>query len=391
MVLRMWHGFFNSSFSSAIWGGLLFSHITIISVTVFLHRCQAHRSLELHSSVSHFFRFWLWLTTGMITKRWVAVHRKHHAAAETQEDPHSPVIYGLNRVLWNGVGLYRNESKKPDVVSKYGHGTPNDWLEHNVYTPGHRVGFVVMLFIDIFLFGYLGLLSWAIQMLWIPFFAAGVINGVGHYFGYRNFEVPDNSRNIFPIGFLIGGEELHNNHHAYGSSAKLSVKWYEFDYGWFIIQTLAFFNLAKVKRTIPKLDNATKKSSDGYIEHLLYNKIQLFERYCRNVIKPVFKSDGVAKYFPRARYLMIKEMSSISIADSNRLKKLLESYHNLKVVYDFRKRLEDICKTKKSSFADVSASLLGWCQNAQESGVAELCLFADWLESFIHQERQLAQ
>ncbi|MEE3002895.1 MAG: fatty acid desaturase [Pseudomonadota bacterium] len=383
----MWHGILEASTSFAIWSALGLSHITIIGVTVFLHRCQAHRALELAPSVSHFFRFWMWLTTGMITKNWVAVHRKHHAKAETQEDPHSPIIFGLNRVLWNGVGLYRREAKKSEVIKKYGHGTPNDWIEKNIYTPFHRHGVFLMLALNILFFGGLGFLVWAIQMLWIPFFAAGVINGVGHYFGYRNFELKDNARNIIPFGFLIGGEELHNNHHAYGASAKLSVKWYEFDYGWFIIKTLSRFGLAKVKRTIPDLEGPQTLSTRGLVEHVLYNKIQLFEKYCSNVIKPVFKDNKIKQYFPRAKKLLIKEMSSISISDTRLIEDLLTKCDSLKVVYEFRKNLEDICKTNKSSFDDIYDSLQSWCRKAEATGIDELEKFAYWLEDLINRTK----
>ena len=377
----MWYGILDASLLCAIWSALAFTHITIIGVTVFLHRSQAHRSVELHSIVNHFFRFWMWLTTGMITKKWVAVHRKHHAKAESQEDPHSPVIYGINKVLWDGISLYRKAVKIDADIKKYGSGTPKDWLEDNVYTPLHRFGIFLMLFINLLLFGVLGLLVWLIQIIWIPFFAAGVINGVAHYFGYRNFEVSDNSRNIFPLGILIGGEELHNNHHAYGASAKFSVKWYEFDYGWFIIKTLQFFRLAKVKRVIPSLEN--DESAKKVVEHLLYNKIQLIEKYCKKVIKPVFKADDTKNSFPRAAKLMVKEFSSISIADTDRLNKLLDTHSNLKVVYDFRKKLEEICKAKKCSFDEVSESLQSWCRNAKETGIKDLQQFATWLENFL--------
>jgi len=214
---------------------LALTHITIASVTIFLHRHQAHRALDLSPAVSHFFRFWLWLTTGMVTKEWAAIHRKHHAKCETPDDPHSPQVLGLNRVLWGGVSLYVKESRNADTMTRYGHGTPDDWIEKRVYSRFPGLGITLMLLLDILLFGIPGVLVWGIQMIWIPFWAAGVINGVGHYFGYRNFRAEDASTNIFPLGILIGGEELHNNHHAYASSAKLSSRWYEFDIGWMYI------------------------------------------------------------------------------------------------------------------------------------------------------------
>ncbi|MFL6712717.1 MAG: acyl-CoA desaturase, partial [Sulfurifustis sp.] len=218
------------------WGyvlvALVFTHITIASVTIYLHRHQAHRALDLHPVVSHFFRFWLWLTTGMITKEWAAVHRKHHAKVETPDDPHSPQQWGIRKVLWDGTSLYRVASKDGEILAKYGHGTPDDWIERHLYSRRNTWGIASMLVINLVLFGPIGLTIWAVQMAWIPFFAAGVINGIGHYWGYRNYEVQDASRNIVPWGILIGGEELHNNHHAYPSSAQLSNKWWVFDIGW---------------------------------------------------------------------------------------------------------------------------------------------------------------
>lgn len=234
---------------------LVMTHITIASVTIFLHRAQAHRALDLHPIASHFFRFWLWLTTGMITKVWVAIHRKHHAKCETVDDPHSPQVLGLKKVLLEGAELYREGAKDTEWIETHGHGTPDDWLEHKVYAKHTKVGVGAMLVIDVILFGPIGITMWAVQMMWIPFFAAGVVNGVGHYWGYRNFTItrpngspsPDASTNILPIGALIGGEELHNNHHKYGTSAKLSVKWWEFDIGWSYICALEAFGLARVK------------------------------------------------------------------------------------------------------------------------------------------------
>jgi stearoyl-CoA desaturase (delta-9 desaturase) len=229
------------------------THITIASITIFLHRCQAHRALELHPIPSHFFRFWLWLTTGTITKEWAAIHRKHHAKCETDEDPHSPQTRGIRKVLFEGAELYRLEAKNLETIQKYGKGTPDDWMERNLYTPHSVKGVAIMLIIDVLLFGMIGVIVWAIQMLWQPVTAAGIINGIGHYWGYRNFDSPDASTNIIPVGILIGGEELHNNHHTYGSSAKLSVKWYEFDIGWGYIRGLEILGLATVKKLPPKM------------------------------------------------------------------------------------------------------------------------------------------
>jgi stearoyl-CoA desaturase (Delta-9 desaturase) len=230
---------------------LALTHVTIASVTIYLHRHQAHRGLDLHPAVSHFFRFWLWLTTGMVTKEWVAIHRKHHAKCETEDDPHSPQIHGIRKVLLQGTELYRQASKDSEILSKYGHGTPDDWIERNLYGRFSVLGITAVAILNVVLFGPIGLTIWAVQMLWIPVTAAGVINGVGHYSGYRNFQTEDASTNIIPIGILIGGEELHNNHHAYASSARLSNKWYEFDIGWFYICLLEILGLAQVKKVAP--------------------------------------------------------------------------------------------------------------------------------------------
>jgi len=227
---------------------LVMTHITIISVTLFLHRGEAHRGIEFHPILSHFMRFWLWLTTGMVTKDWVAIHRKHHSATDQKEDPHSPHNEGIWRVLFKGALLYHNASKDKKMVNTYGAGTPNDWVEHNIYSSHSRLGVSLLLVFNVLVFGWWGLLIWAIQMIWIPFWAAGVVNGVGHWIGYRNGETKDYSRNIVPWGIIIGGEELHNNHHLEPASARLSKKWWEFDIGWMWLTIFRFFKLAKLTR-----------------------------------------------------------------------------------------------------------------------------------------------
>ncbi len=227
---------------------LIMTHITIVCVTIYLHRYQAHRSLELHPVISHFMRFWLWLTTGMTTKQWVAVHRKHHQRTDQEGDPHSPHIFGINKVMWSGWYLYNSAAKDANFVIQYGKGTPKDWIERKLYTPHHRLGILLMLIIDLALFGPWGLLVWGVQMIWIPFWAAGAINGLAHWWGYRNGETNDKSRNLIPWGIIVGGEELHNNHHLNPASPKLSRRWFEFDIGWFYIKVLELFRLAKISR-----------------------------------------------------------------------------------------------------------------------------------------------
>ena len=275
---------YNGPFDLPWWGyvlvALALTHVTIVSVTVFLHRHQAHRALELHALPSHFFRFWLWLTTGMVTKEWAAIHRKHHAKCETAEDPHSPQTRGLHKVLWEGAELYRAEAKNVETLQRYGHGTPDDWLERKVYR--HSIlGVAIMLVIDLVAFGPLGLTIWAVQMAWIPFWAAGVVNGVGHFWGYRNYDCDDASRNLLPWGILIGGEELHNNHHTYPTSAKLSVKPYEFDIGWGYIRAMEMLGWAKVRKTPPmlKLGEVKPVADDKTLDAIIANRYEVMATY----------------------------------------------------------------------------------------------------------------
>jgi stearoyl-CoA desaturase (Delta-9 desaturase) len=273
------------------WGYVLvalgLTHITIAAVTIFLHRCQAHRALELHPVVSHFFRLWLWLTTGMVTKEWAAIHRKHHAKCETEDDPHSPQIHGINKILWTGVFLYVKEAFNKETLERYGHGTPDDWMERNVYSSHSILGLFLTGAINVALFGLIpGLLILVVQIVWIPFWAAGVINGVGHWFGYRSYDAADASTNIVPWGILIGGEELHNNHHAFATSAKLSSKWYEFDIGWMYIRIMESLGLATVKKLAPKPRFEPKAAADLETLHaVIANRYDVLSRYAKSVKK----------------------------------------------------------------------------------------------------------
>lgn len=290
----MYNGLFDLPWWGYVLVALALTHVTIVSVTVFLHRHQAHRALELHALPSHFFRFWLWLTTGMVTKEWAAIHRKHHAKCETAEDPHSPQTRGLHKVLWEGAELYRAEAKNVETLQRYGHGTPDDWLERKVYR--HSIlGVAIMLVIDLVAFGPLGLTIWAVQMAWIPFWAAGVVNGVGHFWGYRNYDCDDASRNLLPWGILIGGEELHNNHHSFATSAKLSAKWYEFDIGWMYIRLLELLGLAKVKKTIPRPRFGEVKPVPDLdtLQAIVTHRYDVMTRYVRS-LREVFVEIGRA-------------------------------------------------------------------------------------------------
>src|SRR3989344_2206853 len=288
------------------WGyivaALILTHITIAAVTIFLHRHQAHRALDLHPAVSHFFRFWLWLTAGMVTKEWAAIHRKHHAKVETPDDPHSPRQFGIRTVMWQGAELYRKESKNLETMEKYGHGTPDDWLERNLYSRHSGKGLILMFVIDVALFGPIGITIWAIQMIWIPIFAAGIINGVGHYWGYRNYEVSDASTNIVPWGILIGGEELHNNHHTFGSSAKFSSKWWEFDIGWMYIRLMETVGLARVKKIPPELacDTAKQHIDLETVRAVIQGRFMVMAQFAKDVLRHVHREE-VAKADPADR------------------------------------------------------------------------------------------
>ena len=288
LMPSLYSGVFDLPWWGYVLAALALTHITIVGVTVFLHRHQTHGALDLHPIASHFFRLWLWLTTGMRTKEWVAVHRKHHAKCETVDDPHSPKIYGINRVLWGGVLLYVTESAKPETVERYGHGTPDDWLERNLYSKHVIVGLVLMALTDLILFGYVpGTLIFLTQIAWIPFWAAGVINGVGHWFGYRNSATDDVSTNMAPWGVLIGGEELHNNHHAYPTSAKFSVKWYEFDLGWLYLRILSALGLATIKRTapVPRLASAERAADAQTLAAVVQNRYHVLADYAKALRK----------------------------------------------------------------------------------------------------------
>lgn len=387
----MLYGLLNLSFWGYVAATLLLTHITIIGVTVYLHRHQAHRALNLHPWPSHFFRFWLWLTTGMRTKDWAAIHRKHHARCETVEDPHSPQIFGIKKVLWEGAELYRQEGRNTETLARYGYGTPDDWIERKLYTPHSDKGIFLMLGIDLLLFGVPGLTIWAIQMMWIPFFAAGVINGIGHYWGYRNFECGDAARNIVPWGILIGGEELHNNHHTFGTSAKLSVKWWEFDLGWLYIQLLSALKLAEVKKLPPKLILMQgKKSVDvDTLKALLTNRLSVLAHYTEEVILPVFNEVKKCKFIKesshtlrRARTLLKQADCLIDESGKQSLGQFLEDKQTLKTVYDYRQALQAIWSKTTATQKELVDALQEWCKQAEDSGIETLRQFVAKLRCY---------
>lgn len=366
---------------------LVVTHITIASVTIFLHRHQAHRSLDLHPIVSHFFRLWLWLTTGMITKEWAAIHRKHHAKCETENDPHSPQILGINTVLWRGADLYAIEALNQETLDKYGHGTPDDWVENKVYSKYRWQGVGIMLVIDVLLFGAIGGLVWAIQMMWIPVTAAGIINGIGHFVGYRNFDSQDASTNIFPLGILIGGEELHNNHHTYATSAKLSNQWYEFDIGWLYIRALQIMKLATVKKMPPKLKLQTLKRVDlDTLHSIISNRYELMAKYSQT-IKDTFKQEvahihDLAKEFSDKHQWLFTDEAKLSLVQKNRLENLMKVSEKLKTLVEMRRELAQIWQKSSASSEHLVQNLQEWCHKAELSGLESLRTFSLRLRTY---------
>ena len=379
---------FNGLVDLPWWGyvlvALVFTHITIVGVTVYLHRCQAHRALNLHPLVSHFLRAWLWLSTGMSTAGWTAVHRKHHAFVERPGDPHSPQIYGLKKVLLEGAELYRTEARNPETIAKYGHGTPNDWIERHLYTRHDALGIGLMLIANVLLFGPLGLTIWAVQMMWIPIFAAGVINGLGHWTGYRNFETRDTSTNITPWGLLIGGEELHNNHHAFASSAKFSMRPWEFDLGWAYIRVLEVLRLADVRKVALAPVVATPKAAVDLdtVRTVVASHVHVLADYAKRVVHPVHREE-VARADDAARAslrplkrLIYRAELLLGERDRERLTQGLALSASLQTVYEFQRRLTALFNERQATQERLLHALQDWCHQAEQTGIAALEEFA---------------
>jgi stearoyl-CoA desaturase (delta-9 desaturase) len=376
------------------WGyvlvALALTHITIAGVTIYLHRHSAHRALDLHPIVSHFFRFWMWLTTGMVTKEWTAVHRKHHAKVETPEDPHSPKIYGLRKVLLEGSELYRIGSADADTLAKYGHGTPDDWLERNLYSRHAVLGVSLMMVIDLVLFGAVGLIVWAVQMAWIPFFAAGVINGVGHHSGYRNFQTEDTSTNIVPWGILIGGEELHNNHHAYGSSARLSNRWYEFDIGWLYIRILETMGLAQVRKVAPRLRIESGKATCDLqtLQAVITHRYDVVARFGRSLMDTwkselqSLKARGVAVDMAMVKRWLHRDAKDLPAHERAGLDEALGKSKVLATIYSMRQELSALWARSTASKEQLLQQLEDWCHRAEASGIASLREFSRTLRGY---------
>ncbi|MBX9960269.1 MAG: fatty acid desaturase [Burkholderiaceae bacterium] len=379
------HGLLNLSWWQIVLVALALTHVTIASVTIFLHRHQAHRALDLHPIPSHFFRFWLWLTTGMVTKEWAAIHRKHHAKCEQAEDPHSPQVYGIKKVFWEGSELYRAEAKNKETMARYGHGTPDDWIERNLYTRYSWQGVGIMLIIDLALFGAAGAAVWAVQMAWIPVTAAGIINGFGHYWGYRNFEAADASTNISPWGIIIGGEELHNNHHTYPTSAKLSVKPYEFDIGWLYINILSSLGLAKVKKTPPKLALGDIKpvADDKTLEALIAHRYEIMAGYAAGMQR-AFQQEMAALKARAVDTAVVKaadrwlhrDEDKVPAEAAPQLAQARAASPVLDTMVTMREELRQLWLNTSLSREQLIADLQAWCRRAEESGIAALQEFS---------------
>ncbi len=360
------------------------THVTIAAVTIFLHRSQAHRALDLHPIVSHFFRFWLWMTTGMVTKAWAAIHRKHHAKCETPEDPHSPQVLGLKKVFFEGSELYRAEAKNLETLEKYGHGTPDDWLERKLYTPRSGLGIKLMLIIDVALFGPIGLTIWAVQMAWIPITAAGIINGVGHYWGYRNFKCEDASTNIVPWGIIIGGEELHNNHHAYGTSAKLSSKWYEFDIGWLYIRIMETVGLSKVRKVAPvvRWQPARPMVDLSVLQSVITHRYDVMTRYARLMNKQAKLHLPQGMNVGKLREWLHIEPAALKQEEKIEVEKVLSKNDVLAKLYQMRQELAEVWGRSTLPKEQLVGKLQDWCQRAEASGIEALRDFSLRLKSY---------
>ena len=385
---------FSGIFDLPWWGYIVYTlvvtHITIAAVTIYLHRHQSHRALTLHPIASHAFRAWLWFTTGMVTRQWAAIHRKHHARCETAEDPHSPQIFGIRKVLWQGAELYRKESKNPETLERYGRGTPDDWIERTLYSRYSPLGVSIMLVASFILFGFIGITIWAVQMIWIPFMAAGVINGIGHFWGYRTFQTADASRNIVPWGILIGGEELHNNHHAYITSARLSSRWYELDIGWLYIRVLQALGLAEVKKIAPrlKLDAAKTDCDVATVQAVVTHRHEVLAEYAKSV-RSTFSAE-IRSLRARAvsvdaaalkRWLHV-DHQTLRENERDHRERVLQASRVLTTVYAMRDELQTLWQRSTASKEQLVRQLEDWCRRAEASGIEALSAFSRRLRCY---------
>jgi fatty-acid desaturase len=386
----MWYnGVLDLSVMQLILTMLILTHITIVSVTLYLHRHSAHNSLDLHPVLAHFFRFWIWLTTATNTKQWTAIHRKHHAKCETEEDPHSPVVLGIRKVLFQGAELYE-EAGTEETMQRYGQRTPEDWVERNVYSRYQMLGIWLMAVIDLALFGVNGIWIWAVQMMWIPVWAAGVVNGIGHFMGYRNFECADNARNIWPLGILIGGEELHNNHHTYPNSSKLSRRWYEVDIGWGYIRLFQLFGLATPKgyRPIAHYVPGKQEVDVETVQAITNNRFDIMRQYRKRVMEPVLRQqkalmdDEIRPRYGKIKRLLSREITLIKPADKEHLETALESNQALRKIYQMSTELQALWRSRGVKPQEKLQALMQWCREAEASGNRYLEDFARHLRAY---------
>ena len=384
----------NGLWGLSVWGivayVLVVTHITIVTVTVYLHRFSAHRSIDLHPALQHFFRFWSWLTTGMITRQWTAIHRKHHAATETAEDPHSPKVRGIWKILWEGTEAYREAARDEAIMERYGSGCPDDWLERRLYSRHEMLGVGMLAVIDVALFGFAGISVWAVQMLWIPVLGAGVINGIGHYWGYRNFESPDASTNMVPWGILIGGEELHNNHHTYPNSARLSQKWWEFDVGWMWIRIFQAFGLARPFSTGPMAQKAPGKTTLDVdtLWAVLNDRFRLMAKYKNDVVRPLIEQEcakvdrATGRLLRAARKALCRHEGLVDESGQRSIDKAVQASHAIGTIYNLRLRLQAIWTERGANAEEMLQALTQWCRDAEETGIQALRDFVLELKSY---------
>ena len=386
----MWYnGLLDLSWVQLVLVTLVLTHVTIVSVTLYLHRHSAHNALDLHPVLRHFFRFWLWLTTSINTREWTAIHRKHHATCETENDPHSPVVKGIRKVLLEGAELYA-EAVTPETLDRFGKNTPDDWIERNVYTRHRNLGIALMFLVNLALFGVNGIWIWAVQMMWIPVWAAGVVNGIGHYLGYRNFECADNARNISPLGILIGGEELHNNHHTYPNSAKLSRRWYEVDIGWGYIRLFQLFGLATPKGYRPIAHYVPGKQAVDVetVQAIANNRFVIMRQYRKRVMEPVLRQqkalmdDEIRPRYRKLKQLLSREISLIKPREKEHLDTVLERNEVLRLIYEKSHELQALWRQRGLKPQDKLQALMEWCRDAEASGVRYLEEFAAHLRAY---------
>jgi len=389
-VFDHYHGLADLSLWGYVAVALLFMHVTLLGITLYYHRDQAHRAIDLHPALRHFFRFWLWMTTGANTKEWVAVHRKHHACCEKKGDPHSPKIFGLQTVLLRGAELYRAEAADKATVKKYSKGTPDDWLQRNIYERYPNGGIALLAVADIVVFGVPGIILLSIQLVTMPVLAAGVINGLGHAKGYRNFETDDASTNLWPIAFLVAGEELHNNHHAFPSSAKFSLRPGEIDLGWLHIKLLAAIGLVKIRRVapVPELASAPGTLDLAALRSIIINRMHVLRHYSQSVTLPVLRAElervgeNAGAVFTRARRFLSRHPSMLDAPSRQRLDELASRHPSFKTVLEFRAELKSLWSGSHRSNEHLLADVKAWCAKAEGSGIQTLQDFACYLRSF---------